>query len=330
MEEIGDGYGSYSWIFPLYSLLFLSDFVRWDIMKKLLNQAYKDRHPYLFIAPAVILLTVFSIIPIIIAFVISFTDLDLKGLADWSNINFIGIENYKELASDDTFITSLLNTAFYVVIGVPLVIISSLSIALLLNYGSNMLFTVFRSVYYMPSITNIIAVAVIWGYLYNTEYGLFNYLLSIINVENIPWLEDRTIAKISLIILAVWKGIGINMIIFLAALQGIPRSYYEAAEMDGANRIQMLFNVTLPLLRYATFFVTVTTLIGWMQFFEEPFVMTDGGPLDGTISIALFIYKEGFQYSQFGYAAAGSFVLFILIIIMTLFQFKMRKSDTEY
>ncbi|MCP3029361.1 carbohydrate ABC transporter permease [Halobacillus sp. A5] len=299
-------------------------------MKKLLNQAYKDRHPYLFIAPAVILLTVFSIIPIIIAFVISFTDLDLKGLADWSNINFIGFENYLGLVEDDTFITSLLNTAFYVCIGVPLVIISSLSIALLLNYGSNMLFSVFRSVYYMPSITNIIAVAVIWGYLYNTEYGLFNFLLSIVNVDNIPWLEERTIAKISLIILAVWKGIGINMIIFLAALQGIPRSYYEAAEMDGANRLQMLFNVTLPLLRYATFFVTVTTLIGWMQFFEEPFVMTDGGPLDGTISIALFIYKEGFQYSQFGYAAAGSFVLFILIIIMTLFQFKLRKSDTEY
>ncbi|GGF34260.1 sugar ABC transporter permease [Halobacillus andaensis] len=299
-------------------------------MSKIFKQAYRERHPYFFIAPAVILLTVFSIIPILIAFFISFTDLDLKGLADWSNINFIGIENYRELVSDETFTTSLINTAFYVVIGVPLVIISSLTIALLLNYGSNMLFRVFRSVYYMPSITNIIAVAVIWGYLYNTEYGLFNYLLSIINVDNIPWLEERTIAKISLIILAVWKGIGINMIIFLAALQGIPRAYYEAAEIDGANRFQVLFKVTLPLLSYATFFVTVTTLIGWMQFFEEPFVMTDGGPLDGTISIALFIYKEGFQYSQFGYAAAGSFVLFILIIIMTLIQFKFKKSETQY
>ncbi|MFC7321691.1 carbohydrate ABC transporter permease [Halobacillus campisalis] len=294
------------------------------------NKMIKNRHPYMFIAPAVLLLTVFSLIPILIAFVISFTDLNLKGLADWSSITFIGVENYTELFSDDTFLKSIFNTAFYVVLGVPLVIFFSLSIALMLNYGTSKLFTVFRAVYYMPSITNIIAVAVIWGYLYNTEYGLFNYLLSLLTVDNIPWLEEPTIAKLSLILLAVWKGIGINMIIFLAALQGIPRSYYEAAEMDGANRLQVLFNVTLPLLRYATFFVTITTLIGWMQFFEEPFVMTDGGPLDGTISIALFIYKEGFQFSEFGYAAAGSFILFAMIIIVTMIQFKLRKSDTEY
>ncbi|QAS53604.1 carbohydrate ABC transporter permease [Halobacillus litoralis] len=291
---------------------------------------FKNRHPYMFIAPAVILLSLFSLIPILIAFVISFTDMNLKGLADWSSVTFIGLENYIALFSDSTFIKSIFNTIFYVLIGVPLVIICSLSIALLLNYGTSKLFTTFRAVYYMPSITNIIAVAVIWGYLYNTEYGLFNYLLSLLSVENVPWLEEPTIAKLSLILLAVWKGIGINMIIFLAALQGIPKSYYEAAEMDGANRLQVLFNVTLPLLRYATFFVTVTTLIGWMQFFEEPFVMTDGGPLDGTISIALFIYKEGFQFSEFGYAAAGSFVLFAMIILVTVLQFKFRKSDTEY
>ncbi|RDY67701.1 sugar ABC transporter permease [Halobacillus trueperi] len=284
----------------------------------------------MFISPAVLLLSLFSLIPILIAFFISFTDMNLKGLADWSSVSFVGLENYQSLFADDKFIKSIFNTIFYVVIGVPLVIICSLSIALLLNYGTSKLFTMFRAVYYMPSITNIIAVAVIWGYLYNTEYGLFNYLLSLLTVENVPWLQEPTIAKISLIILAVWKGIGINMIIFLAALQGIPKSYYEAAEMDGANRLQVLFNVTLPLLRYATFFVTVTTLIGWMQFFEEPFVMTDGGPLDGTISIALFIYKEGFQFSEFGYAAAASFVLFAMIILVTMIQFKFRKSDTEY
>ncbi|MFC7785168.1 MULTISPECIES: carbohydrate ABC transporter permease [unclassified Rossellomorea] len=289
-----------------------------------------NKHPYVFIAPAVIILTVFSIIPIIVAFFISFTDLDLKGLADWSNISFIGLENYTKLITDDLFHKSIINTLFYVVIGVPLVIIFSLGIALLLNYGTSTLFKVFRGVYYMPSITNIIAVAVIWGFLYNTEYGLFNYLLSLLDVDKIPWLGEPTIAKLSLIVLAVWKGIGINMIIFLAALQGIPKSYYEAAEMDGANRLQVLFNVTIPLLRYATFFVTITTLIGWLQFFEEPFVMTNGGPLDGTISMALFIYKKGFQFSEFGYAAAGSFILFIFIILITLFQFKLRKSDTEY
>ncbi|WP_430790618.1 carbohydrate ABC transporter permease [Virgibacillus flavescens] len=299
-------------------------------MMDIVKNKFKNKHPYMFIAPAVILLMIFSVIPIMIAFVISFTDLNLKGLADWSNISFIGLENYIELFKDDTFLKSAYNTAFYVIIGVPLVIFFSLGIALLLNYGSNKLFSFFRSVYYMPSITNIIAVAVIWGYLYNTDYGLINYVLSLVSIDEVPWLQEPTIAKISLIILAVWKGIGINMIIFLAALQGIPKSYYEAAEMDGASRIRTLFHITLPLLRYATFFVTVTTLIGWMQFFEEPYVMTQGGPLDGTISVALFIYQEGFQFSEFGYAAAASFILFIMIIIVTLIQFKARKSDTEY
>ncbi|WP_261130304.1 carbohydrate ABC transporter permease [Bacillus sp. Marseille-Q3570] len=294
------------------------------------KRLYRDRHPFMFIGPAVLILLVFSIVPIFVAFFISFTDLDLKGLANWGNINYIGFENYKELFSDEVFHKSIFNTLFYVIIGVPLVIVCSLGIALLLNYGSNFIFRFFRGVYYMPSITNIIAVAVIWGYLYNTEYGLFNYILSLLEADKIPWLEEPTIAKLSLIVLAVWKGIGINMIIFLAALQGIPQSYYEAAKIDGANRIQMLFKITIPLLRYATFFVTITTLIGWLQFFEEPFVMTEGGPLNGTISMALFIYQEGFQYSEFGYAAAGSFILFIFIIAVTLIQFKIRKSDTEY
>lgn len=241
-----------------------------SFMKKILN----NRHPYMFIAPSLILLTLFSIIPITIAFFISFTNLDLKGLVDFSSVSFIGLENYKALLTDDRFIKAILNTVFYVLIGVPLVVLLSLSIALLLNYGTSKLFTFFRSVYYMPSITNIVAIAVIWGFLYNTEYGLINYILSFLSVDNIPWLNEPTLAKISLIIVAVWKSLGLNMIIFLAALQGIPKDYYEAAEIDGANGFQKMLYITLPLLRFATFFVTVTTLIGWIQFFEEPFIMT--------------------------------------------------------
>lgn len=296
----------------------------------MLKTTMKNRHPYIFIAPALLILILFSLIPITIAFVISFTDLNLKGLADWSSINFIGLENYTTLLTDTVFHKAVFNTLFYVVIGVPLVIISSLGIALLINYGKNLIFTVFRAVYFMPAITNIIAVAVVWGFLYNTEYGLFNYVLSLVNVDKVPWLEQPVLAKLSLIVLAVWKGIGINMIIFLAALQGIPNSYYEAARIDGAKRWQVLVYITIPLLRYSIFFVTVTTLIGWLQFFEEPFIMTKGGPLDGTVSMALFIYQRGFQFSEFGYAAAGSFVLFIVIIIVTLLQFKLKKADVDY
>ena len=300
------------------------------MLNQMLKPTMRNRHPYIFIAPALLILILFSLIPITIAFVISFTDLNLKGLADWSSINFIGLENYTTLLTDTVFHKAVFNTLFYVVIGVPLVIISSLGIALLINYGKNLIFTVFRAVYFMPAITNIIAVAVVWGFLYNTEYGLFNYVLSLVDVDKVPWLEQPVLAKLSLIVLAVWKGIGINMIIFLAALQGIPNSYYEAARIDGAKRWQVLVYITIPLLRYSIFFVTVTTLIGWLQFFEEPFIMTQGGPLDGTVSMALFIYQRGFQFSEFGYAAAGSFVLFIVIIIVTLLQFKLKKSDVDY
>jgi multiple sugar transport system permease protein len=281
-------------------------------------------YPLFFIGPAVLLLFVFSFIPIVVSLCISFTDMDLSGLADLSSVSFTGLDNFINLFKDDVFLKAIYNTLFYVFFGVPLVILLSLAAAMLLNYGKNLLFSFFRLVYYMPSITNIVAIAVIWGYLYNQQYGLFNYFLSLVDIDAVPWLQDPLIAKCSLIILAAWKGIGINMIIFLAALQGIPKMYYEAAEIDGASRWQRLIYITLPQLKYATFFVSVTTLIGWLQFFEEPFVMTDGGPLDGTVSIALFIYQQGFELSHFGYAAAGSFILFLIIIIFTLVQFKIN------
>lgn len=289
----------------------------------------KNIYTSIFIGPAVLVLFVFSVIPILIALGISFTDMDLIGLADWSSIQFSGIDNYIDLFTDSRFISSIFNTLFYALIGVPLVIVCSLSIALLLNYGTSKLFSFFRMVYFMPTITNIVAIAVIWGYLYNTDYGLFNYLLSLINVNEVPWLDDALMAKISLIILAVWKGIGINMIIYLAALQAIPRMYYEAADMDGATRWQQLLHITIPMLSYATFFVSVTTIIAWLQFFEEPFVMTNGGPSDGTMSMALFIYQKGFQSNEFGYAAAASVVLFMIIIVVTLMQFKFRKTENQ-
>ncbi|WP_390176049.1 carbohydrate ABC transporter permease [Paenilisteria newyorkensis] len=290
-----------------------------------------QKTPYLFISPALLLLIMFSLFPIVIAFVISFTDINLVGLADWSKINFIGFENYKKVLSDPIFLKSIGNTLFYVIIGVPLVIVCSLGIALMINFSQAKIFQFFRLIFYTPSITNVVAVAVVWSYLYNPQFGLFNYLLSLLDLPAVPWLQDPTIAKISLIILALWRAIGVNMIIFLAALQGIPREYYEAAQLDGANRWKQLTNVTVPLLRFAIFFVTVTTMIGWLQFFEEPFVMTQGGPLDSTTSVALFIYRNGFQLSKFGYAAAGSFILFIAIIIITIVQFKIqnRHDDTQ-
>lgn len=287
------------------------------------------RAPYLFISPALLLLMMFSLIPIVVAFVISFTDISLVGLSDWSQINFVGIDNYIEIMTDPIFLKSIGNTLFYVVIGVPLVITCSLGIAVLINFGENRFFQFFRLIFYTPSITNVVAVAVVWSYLYNPSFGFLNYLLSLADIPAVPWLQHPVIAKISLIILALWRAIGTNMIIFLAALQGIPKTYYEAASLDGANKWQQLFKITVPMLKFAIFFVTVTTIIGWLQFFEEPFIMTNGGPLDSTTSISLFIYRNGFQFSKFGYAAAGSFLLFIAIIIVTLIQFRMQKVKNE-
>ncbi|SYW11739.1 Permease component of an ABC superfamily N-acetyl-D-glucosamine transporter [Oenococcus oeni] len=283
--------------------------------------------PYTFVGPAIILLLFFSLIPILIALFISFTNLNITGLGNWSSIKFIGLSNFISLFSDVTFLQSISNTIYYVVIGVPLVVILSLGAALMINYGQNRFFKLMRLIFYTPSITNTVAVAVVWTYMYNPNNGLINEILSKVGIPGLQWLNDPVTAKISLVILALWKGIGLNMLIFLAALQGIPKSLYEAAELDGANRWEQTKHITLPSLSFSIFFVLVMTLIGWFQFFDEPFVMTQGGPLNSTNSVALFVYQNGFQNSNFGYAAAASFVMFVAIIAATSIQFRIQKKQ---
>ncbi|MGE7365324.1 carbohydrate ABC transporter permease [Desemzia incerta] len=287
--------------------------------------------PYFFVAPALILLIMFSIIPIFIALFISFTDMSLAGLADYSRIEFLGLENYSRIVADPTFLKAIYNTIFYVILGVPLVVLFSMGIAILINMGDGKFFSFMRLVFYSPSITNIVAVAIVWSFLFNPSdsIGLFNRMLGTIGIGPIGWLQDVAVSKISLIILAVWRGLGINMLIFSAALQNIPRSMYEAAELDGASRWQQIRFITVPQLKFSTFFVIVTTLIGWLQFFEEPFVMTEGGPLNSTLSVSLFIYRNGFQLNNFGYAAAGSLILFVIIIMATMIQLRIQRKQDE-
>lgn len=287
--------------------------------------------PWVFITPAMILLIAFSILPIFIAFFISFTDLSLSGLANFSRIEFVGLENYQDVTSDGVFLQSIGNTLFYVALGVPLVVTLSLTVAVLIQMGNGPFFDMMRLFFYSPSITNIVAIAIVWSFLFNPNQsiGLINQVLSWINIGPIGWLQNPQVAKISLIILAVWRGLGINMLIFSAALQNISPTLYEAAEIDGATRWEQIWNITIPQLKFSTFFVVVTTIIGWLQFFEEPFVMTEGGPLNSTMSIALFIYKNGFQFNRFGYAAAGSMILFVIIIVATLLQMKVQRRRDE-
>jgi multiple sugar transport system permease protein len=286
--------------------------------------------PYGFITPAMILLIAFGVLPIGVALLVSFTDMNLAGLGNWSRIRFIGFENYVELLRDPAFWQALGNTALFALVGVPSVIIVSLVIALALNRSQSRFFRALRSFYFVPAITAIVAVALVWGYLYNTQFGLFNHLLSLVGLPPVPWLSDPVVVKFSVAAVAIWRGLGLNVIIFLAALQGVPREYLEAASIDGAGSIRRTWSIVIPLLRFAIFFVTITTVIAWLQFFDEPFVLTKGGPLGASTSIALFLYQKGFSSSQFGYASAGSVVLFAIIAIVTLIQIRARRADVEY
>jgi len=286
--------------------------------------------PYGFITPAMILIVAFGVLPIAVALLVSFTDMNLAGLGNWSRIRFVGFENYVELLRDPGFWQALGNTAFFAVLGVPSVIIVSLVIALALNRSQGPFFRALRSFYFVPAITAIVALALVWGYLYNTQFGLFNHLLSLVGLPPVPWLSDPVVVKFSVAAVAIWRGLGLNVIIFLAALQGVPKEYLEAASIDGAGSIRRTWSIVIPLLRFAIFFVTITTVIAWLQFFDEPFVLTKGGPLGASTSIALFLYQKGFSSSQFGYASAGSVVLFAIIALVTLIQLRARRADVDY
>lgn len=286
--------------------------------------------PYAFVGPAMLLLIGFGVLPILVAFVVSLTDMNLAGLGNWSRISFIGLENYTDLFADRQFWQAMLNTAIFVVLGVPTVIVVSLAIALALNRSQGRFFRALRSFYFVPAITSIVAVALVWGYLFNTQFGLFNYLLSVVGLPPVSWLSDPVVVKFSVVWVAVWRGLGLNIIIFLAALQGVPKEYLEAAALDGASEFRRTISIVIPLLRFAIVFVAITTMIAWLQFFDEPFVLTKGGPLGASTSISLFLYQKGFSASQFGYASAGTVVLFVIIAAVTLIQLRARRNDAEY
>ena len=277
-----------------------------------------------------ILLFAFGIFPILVATLVSLTNLNISGLADVNNVKFIGLSNYSKLFADPDFWQSMINTAIFALVGIPSVVLLSLAIALLLNRSGNIYFRALRSFYFVPAITAIVAISLIWGYLYNTQFGFLNWLLSLVHIAPVQWLSNPILAKFSVALVAIWRGTGLNIIILLAALQAVPKEYLEAASIDGANEWIKTFKITIPLLRFAIFFVTITTAIAWLQFFDEAYVLTSGGPLGTTTSISLFIFNQGFQQNQFGYASAGSLVLFVLIAAITFVQLKWRKKDIEY
>lgn len=287
---------------------------------------FSTRAAYFFLAPALSAIFIFFFIPVIAAFVISLTDFDIYALGDYSTVRFIGLSNYFELFDDPLFWTALKNTFYYVIAASPLSIAVSLGAAILLNSKLIKLKGIFRLSYFIPVVTTLVAVAIVWRFIYHPRFGIMNYFLSWFNINPVDWLGDPTWAMPAIILMSVWKNFGYNMIIFIAGLQNIPEDLYEAADMEGAGGFQKFRSITLPMLAPTTLFVSIITMIGFFQLFAEPYVMTQGGPLNSTLSIVQYMYQEGFRWWNMGYSASIAFVLFFIIFIGTLIQFKLQKS----
>ena len=285
------------------------------------------RAAWWFLAPALILIFVFFFLPVLASLVLSVTDFDIYAIANPSTTRFVGLANYSKLLKTPEFWQALRNTFYFAIVGGPLTIAVALGAALLLNARLVRFKSLFRTIYFTPFVTTLVAVAIVWRYLYHTRYGLLNYMLGHLGIAPIDWLGNPKWAMPAIILLAVWKQFGYNMLIFIAGLQAIPQDLYDAAEIDGAGPVRRFFSVTLPLLGPTMLFVSVITMIGYFQLFSEPYVMTAGGPLRATTSVVLMMYEEGFRWWRMGYAAAIAFVLFIVILIATLLQFRLQKEQ---
>jgi len=276
---------------------------------------------WLFAAPFVVLFLVFMAGPIIASLGMSFTDMTTRDLQTPFEVNLVGFENYVRLFQDPRFLRSLGNTLTFVIVAVPLTIALALVVALALDKGIRKFRTVFRVGFYTPVVTSIVAIAIVWRFILQPD-GLLNGFLAWFGIQGPDWLQSTTWALPSLIMMAVWRNIGTLMVIFLAALQGVPREHHEAAMVDGANAWQRFWSITIPEMRPALLFAAVITGIGFLQFFEEPFVMTRGGPLDSTLSTAMYTYQQ-FGFGNYSYAAAASYVLFLAIVLLSLIQFRL-------
>jgi multiple sugar transport system permease protein len=282
---------------------------------------------YAFLAPALVLIGVFFFLPVVAALLLSFTDFDIYAIGDPSNARFVGTRNYRQLLQTPLFWQALRNTFYFALVGGPLSIAVSLGAALLLNAKLVRFKSFFRTVYFVPFVTTLVAVAIVWRYLYHTRYGLLNYGLGWFGVDPVDWLGDPRWAMPAIILMTVWKSFGYNMLIFIAGLQAIPEELYEAARIDGASAVQRFRHVTLPQLGPTLVFVTVITMIGFFQLFVEPYVMTLGGPLRATTSVVLLMYEEGFRWWRLGFAASVAFVLFVVILLATLVQLRLQRKE---
>jgi multiple sugar transport system permease protein len=257
---------------------------------------------------------------------LSLTDFDIYAVGDPSNARFVGAANYSRLFHSPEFWGALKNTFIFALVGGPLTVGASLGAAMLVNAKAARFRGFFRTVYFIPFVTTLVAVSVVWRYLYHPQYGLIDYALAKVGVKGPDWLGDPHWALAAIILMSVWKNFGYNMLIFIAGLQSIPTELYEAAQLDGAGPLLRFRHVTLPMLGPTLLFVAVITMIGYFQLFAEPYVMTQGGPLGSTTSMVLLMYQEGFRWWRMGYAAALAFVLFGVMLLWTLVQARLQRG----
>jgi multiple sugar transport system permease protein len=281
--------------------------------------------PYLYLLPTLFGLTLFSAGAVAASFFMSFTQWDLV-----SSPELVWVDNYISLWQSDLFWEVFRNTLYFICLAVPLSVVCSLALALAANTSLKGI-TFFRTAYFLPVVSSMIAVALVWSWIFNPEYGLLNYLLqSLFGIRGPAWLDSTTWALPAMVIVTVWKGLGYSMVIFLAGLQNIPEDLYHAATIDGAGVWKRFRHITLPMLSPTTFFVLVITLINSFQVFEQTYVLTKGGPANSTLTMSYYIYQNAFQFFQMGKAAALSYVLFAAIFVVTLIQFRVQKRWVFY
>jgi multiple sugar transport system permease protein len=287
------------------------------------------RAGWLFSAPALTLIGMFFFVPVFGGLLLSLTDFDIYAIGDPTVARFVGLANYSRVLANPVFWKALGNTLFFVGVGGPLSVLASLVAALLVS-GRRVRFPgLFRSIFFMPVVTTLVAVAIVWRYLYHPQYGLLNWVLGAAGLPAVDWLGDPHWAMFAIIVMSVWKNFGYNMLIFVAGLHSIPEELYEAAQIDGASPWARFVHITLPGLAPTFLFVGVTTMLGQFQLFSEPYVMTEGGPLQATTTIVLLMYQEGFRWWRLGMAAAIAFLLFVIMLGGTLLQMRLqRRGET--
>ena len=285
---------------------------------------YEAAWAYLLLSPFLIGLLVFILGPLVFAIVLSMMRWDIMGQPQW-----LGTANYAEMARDEVFRKAFWNTVYYTGVTVPATIAFSLLLATLMNRKMHGV-RFFRVIYFAPITISVIAVGLLWSWLYSRDFGFINYVLYLLGLPKVPWLVNPKIAMLSIIIVGVWRGLGFNIVVFIAGLQSVPRELYDASAIDGANEFQQYRHITLPMLSPTLFFALVTAFISSFQIFEQTYIMTQGGPSYSTMTLVYYIYLEGFTYLRMGYASAVSILLLLVVLLMTVFQVQFQERWVYY